>query len=69
VRHPIYLGWILMVAAPPSMTAGRLLFALLSIGYLVVAVPLEERDLEREFGEAYRAYKAQVRWRMVPGVY
>jgi hypothetical protein len=69
VRHPIYLGWILMVGAAADMTAGRLLFAVLSIGYLIAAVPWEERDLEREFGEAYRDYKAQVRWRVVPGVY
>jgi protein-S-isoprenylcysteine O-methyltransferase Ste14 len=51
------------------MTASRLLFALLSIAYLVVAIPWEERDLEREFGDAYRAYQAQVRWRMIPGLY
>jgi hypothetical protein len=69
VRHPIYLGWALMVAAAPVMTASRLLFALLSIAYLVVAIPWEERDLEREFGDAYRAYQAQVRWRMIPGLY
>lgn len=69
VRHPIYLGWVLMVAATPHMTAGRLLFALMSVGYLVVAVPWEERALQREFGEAYRAYQAQVRWRVIPGVY
>jgi hypothetical protein len=69
VRHPIYLGWVLMVAATPDMTAGRLLFAVLSIGYIVVAIPWEERALQREFGQAYRAYQSQVRWRVVPGVY
>lgn len=69
VRHPIYSGWILMVWAAPVMSSGRLLFALLSTLYLVIAIPLEERSLEAVYGEAYRQYKALVRWRMVPGVY
>jgi protein-S-isoprenylcysteine O-methyltransferase Ste14 len=37
--------------------------------YLIVAIPWEERSLERSFGEAYRRYKAEVRWRLVPFVY
>jgi protein-S-isoprenylcysteine O-methyltransferase Ste14 len=32
-------------------------------------VPWEERSLERAFGDAYRRYKQQVRWRLVPFVY
>jgi len=68
VRHPIYLGWVLMVFGVPRMTADRLLLAVLSTAYLVVAVPLEERQLERTFGEAYRRYRTRVRWRIVPGV-
>jgi len=69
VRHPIYLGWVLVVFGVPHMTADRFLFATLSTVYLVVAVPLEERQLEHTFGEAYRRYRNQVRWRIVPGVY
>jgi len=69
VRHPIYLGWVLVVFGVPHMTADRFLLAALSAAYLVVAVPLEERQLERIFGEAYRRYRNQVRWRIVPGVY
>jgi protein-S-isoprenylcysteine O-methyltransferase Ste14 len=69
VRHPIYLGWVLMVFAVPSMTAGRLLFALVSTAYLAIAIPWEERSLVEEFGESYRAYQRTVRWRLVPGVY
>src|SRR5690606_5557040 len=26
LRHPIYFGWLLIVLAPPAMTAGRVLF-------------------------------------------
>ncbi len=69
VRHPIYFGWVLMMAGAPVMTSTRLLFAVVSIAYLAVAIPLEERSLVEHFGEPYRAYQRQVRWRMVPGVY
>jgi protein-S-isoprenylcysteine O-methyltransferase Ste14 len=69
VRHPIYLGWVLVVFGVPHMTGSRLLLAALSTVYLVAAIPLEERQLERGFGEGYREYRRQIRWRMVPGVY
>jgi protein-S-isoprenylcysteine O-methyltransferase Ste14 len=69
VRHPIYFGWVLLVAGAPLMTSTRLLFAVVSVAYLVVAIPYEERSLIENFGEPYRAYRRQVRWRIVPGVY
>ena len=69
VRHPIYLGWVLLVWATPVMTMGRLAFAAISTAYLVVAVPLEERSLRRRFGPSYDVYRRQVRWRIVPGLY
>jgi protein-S-isoprenylcysteine O-methyltransferase Ste14 len=69
VRHPLYLGWILVVSAAPSMTGDRLLFAVVSTIYLLVAIPWEERELERTFGAPYRSYKADVRWRVLPPIY
>lgn len=69
VRHPIYFGWVLLMAGAPVMTSTRASFALISIGYLVLAIPLEERSLVESFGESYRDYQRRVRWRMVPGVY
>lgn len=69
VRHPIYLGWVLMTFAMPAMTGSRLSFAAISTAYLVAAVPFEERSLVETFGDEYRAYQARVRWRMIPGVY
>jgi protein-S-isoprenylcysteine O-methyltransferase Ste14 len=69
VRHPIYLGWFLMVFGVPVMTGTRLVFALSSCAYLVVAVPLEERTLQQTTGGKYDEYKRQVRWRILPGVY
>jgi protein-S-isoprenylcysteine O-methyltransferase Ste14 len=69
VRHPLYLGWILVVFGAARMTGDRLTFAIVTSIYLAIAVPWEERSLERAFGEAYRRYKQQVRWRLVPYLY
>jgi methanethiol S-methyltransferase len=69
VRHPLYLGWILITFGAAHMTGDRFAFAAITTSYLVVAMPWEERSLERAFGDAYRRYKGQVRWRIVPFVY
>ena len=69
VRHPIYLGWFLMVFAVPVMTTTRLVFAVTSSAYLLVAIPLEERSLRRASQGGYDRYMRQVRWRLLPGVY
>ena len=69
VRHPIYFAWLLLVWPTPEMSGTRLVFAALSTAYLVVAIPLEERDLARTFGAAYGDYRRRVRWRLVPFVY
>jgi methanethiol S-methyltransferase len=69
VRHPIYLGWVLMVFAMPTMTMSRLLFAVVSTIYLVIAIPLEERSLVEAFGDDYRAYQKQMQWKLVPGLW
>jgi len=69
VRHPIYLGWLLMTLATPDMTINRLLFAVISSVYLIVAIPWEERSLAAAFGDRYRAYQGNVRWRLIPGLW
>lgn len=69
VRHPIYFGWILLVLGAPDMTWTRGVFALVSVLYLLAAVPLEERGLLSVYGDAYQAYTRRVRWRLVPGLY
>jgi protein-S-isoprenylcysteine O-methyltransferase Ste14 len=69
VRHPIYLGWFLMVFGVPTMTGTRLAFALVSCGYLLMAIPLEERTLRRTTDGKYDTYMRLVRWRIFPGIY
>ena len=69
VRHPLYFGWLLLVFGAARMTGDRLAFAVLTTMYLLIAMPWEERSLEREFGLAYRRYKERVRWRILPYLY
>ncbi|MBY0495294.1 MAG: isoprenylcysteine carboxylmethyltransferase family protein [Cyanobacteria bacterium] len=69
VRHPIYLGWVLMVFATPTMTSSRMLFAVVSTAYLIAAIPFEERSLLEVFPDKYRVYQQQMRWRLIPGIW
>lgn len=57
VRHPLYVGWLTVMWAVPTMTAAHLMFAVITTIYIVVATRFEERDLETAIGQPYTDYK------------
>ena len=42
------------------MTVAHLLFSVATTAYILIAIQLEERDLVREHGESYEAYRRSV---------
>lgn len=69
VRHPIYLGWFLLVFAAPTMTMTRLVFAIVSCAYVLAAIPFEERSLRASTGDTYDRYMQQVPRKLIPWLY
>ena len=69
VRHPLYLGWVLLFIPVPTLTGDRLLFAVVSTVYILIAMPFEEAGLVAHFGDRYREYRRAVRWRLIPYIH
>lgn len=68
IRHPMYASDILLrigfvISHPSLFTAGLFVSSVAAYGYRAI---LEERFLEQDV--EYRQYKAQVRYRFIPGL-
>lgn len=60
VRHPLYVGWLLVFWATPTMTSAHLIFALMTTIYILMAIQWEEKDLADSHGNPYEEYRRQV---------
>jgi protein-S-isoprenylcysteine O-methyltransferase Ste14 len=70
VRHPGYVGGVLITLAGPLVlgSAWALIPGFLGALLLIVRTALEDRTLQQEL-DGYREYAGHVRYRLVPGVW
>ena len=59
VRHPLYVGWLMIFWLVPTMTISHLVLAAGLSADILVAIRYEERDLMREHRE-YAEYRRRV---------
>ena len=71
LRHPLYLGFILVWMGPPLLLGSPIgfLFTTVPLAAVVLArIPREEALLTEAFGDGYRDYMRRTK-RLIPGVW
>ena len=70
VRHPMYVGVLIMVLGTPLALGSRwgLILAIATIPILALRILDKERMLRDEL-EGYQAYARDVRYRLLPGIW
>ena len=66
IRHPLYLGFMIAFWAAPTMSVTRLVFAIATTAYMLIAIQFEEHDLVHEHGAPYEDYRRRVPM-IIPG--
>ncbi len=71
IRHPSYLGLLMNILgwALTFRSIAGLLLGLLALIPLLARIRSEEKLLHSHFGAEYEAFRAQTRWRLIPGIY
>jgi protein-S-isoprenylcysteine O-methyltransferase Ste14 len=70
VRHPLYLGALIMSAGIPLALGSFWALVPAGVGVLILVVRtvMEDRTLQEEL-EGYKEYAGRVRYRLIPGVW
>ena len=66
VRHPLYLGWLMVMWFTPTMSVAHLMFAAITSAYIFIGIYLEERDLKAAHPD-YAQYQKEVPM-VIPGL-
>ena len=59
-RHPIMLGALIGIWCLPAMNGSQLMLAIGMSVYIAIGLYFEERDLVRQWGQHYEAYRQRV---------
>jgi protein-S-isoprenylcysteine O-methyltransferase Ste14 len=70
VRHPGYVGWLVLWGGSTLMFGSLWAFipSVLACAVILVRTALEDRTLQRELA-GYAEYSRRVRYRLLPGVW
>ena len=71
IRHPLYLGIIIMNIGV-ALAFGVVLtfiFSFISIVHWIMTAIAEEESLLKKFPEEYAQYQKRVHWRLIPGIF